>query len=340
VSRAHRLRPVQSNPFDSFDDLQMLLFRQHGVISRRQALRWLTTSAVRHRLATGSWQQVHWGVYVIGGTLALDDRQQRMAASLVAGSGRPAAVGGVSALHVLGLRGFSTSAVHVLIPARYRVHEPPPFVIVHRSRAIGRDQIHRTTAPPCTIAGRSVLDGAQWAECDGTAAALVAAAFQQRLVSLSEVVDAAARQPTARRRSLLLGVAHDAAGGAHSLPEVEFVRLCRRAGFPAPECQVRRVDRAGRRRYLDAYFKDFGVHVEIDGEQHIEASSRWADMKRQNDLWVAGDRVLRFPAWVVRRQPAEVVEEVRAALTAAGWRPESIVDEFGRDSGQNSPRSN
>ena len=28
VSRAHRLRPAESNPFDSFDDLQMLLFRQ------------------------------------------------------------------------------------------------------------------------------------------------------------------------------------------------------------------------------------------------------------------------------------------------------------------------
>jgi hypothetical protein len=42
-------------------------------------------------------------------------------------------------------------------------------------------------------------------------------------------------------------------------------------------------------------------------------------MKRQNDLWVAGDRVLRFPAWLVRRRPAEVAAQVRAALVAAGW---------------------
>jgi very-short-patch-repair endonuclease len=336
----HRLRPAESNPFDSFDDLQMLLFRQYGVISRRQALRWLTTGAVRHRLATGSWQQVHWGIYVVGGTPALDSRQRAMVASLAAGSGRPGAVGGVSALQVLGLRGFSNSAVHVVIPARYRVHEPPPFVVVHRTRSLGRDQIQRTTAPPCTVAGRSVVDAAQWAASDAIAAALVAAAFQQRLVSLAEVLDAAERQPAARRRPLTLDVAHEAGGGAHSLPEVEFVRLCRRAGLPAPECQVRRVDRAGRRRYLDAYFKDFGVHVEIDGEQHADASSRWADMKRQNDLWVAGDRVLRFPAWVVRRHPAQVVDQVREALTAAGWRPELIVDDCGRDSDQNRPRSN
>ena len=321
MSRAHRLRPAESNPFDSFDELQMLLFRQHGVISRRQALRWLSTGAVWHRLSTGSWQQVHWGIYVTNATMTLDDDQRRMVAALAGGSGLPAAVGGLSALQVLGLRGFSTAAVHLIIPARYRVSDPPAFAVVHRTRSLGRDQLHRTTAPPCTKAGRSVVDAAQWAESDQRAAAVVVAAFQQRLVSLPEVVEAVGRQSQARRRALVLEVARDAAGGAHSLPEVEFVRLCRRAGLPAPRCQVSRVDRAGRRRYLDAYFEDFGVHVEIDGSQHVESRAWWADMKRQNDLWISGDRVLRFPAWVVRRHPAEVAEQVRAALEAAGWRP-------------------
>ena len=105
-------------------------------------------------------------------------------------------------------------------------------------------------------------------------------------------------------------------GGAHSLPEVEFLRLCRRAGLPAPTCQVSRVDSGGRRRYLDAYFEEYGVHVEIDGEQHDEPRARWADMRRQNNLWIAGDRVLRFPAWLVRRHPARVAAQVRAALQA------------------------
>jgi hypothetical protein len=39
------------------------------------------------------------------------------------------------------------------------------------------------------------------------------------------------------------------------------------------------------------------------------------------ELWVAGDRVLRFPSWAIRHRPAEVVAQVRAALLAAGWRP-------------------
>ena len=63
------------------------------------------------------------------------------------------------------------------------------------------------------------------------------------------------------------------------------------------------------------------MHVEIDGEQHDEPRARWADMKRQNNLWVAGDRVLRFPAWLVRRHPAEVAAQV--ARSARG-RPAGV----------------
>jgi hypothetical protein len=42
-------------------------------------------------------------------------------------------------------------------------------------------------------------------------------------------------------------------------------------------------------------------------------------MRRQNDIWVSGDRLPRFPAFLVRYRPAEVAEQIRQALTAAGW---------------------
>jgi very-short-patch-repair endonuclease len=63
------------------------------------------------------------------------------------------------------------------------------------------------------------------------------------------------------------------------------------------------------------------VHVEIDGAQHIEAETWWADMRRQNALWIQGVRVLRFPAWVLRERPSEVFAQIRQALIEAGWRP-------------------
>jgi very-short-patch-repair endonuclease len=116
-------------------------------------------------------------------------------------------------------------------------------------------------------------------------------------------------------------LAADLAGGAASLPEAEFLRICRKARFPAPKVQVSRRDARGRQRYLDAYFDEYSVHVEVDGGQHRDVAAWWADMRRQNDLWIAGDRVLRFPSWVVRTGPDEVAAQVRAALSAAGWRP-------------------
>jgi very-short-patch-repair endonuclease len=114
-------------------------------------------------------------------------------------------------------------------------------------------------------------------------------------------------------------VALDASAGAHSIAELDFAALGRRAGLPEPTRQSVRVDSRGGRRYLDVHYEEWRVHVEIDGAHHLEPASWWADMKRQNELWISGDRVLRFPAWAVRERPNEVIAQVRAALRAAGW---------------------
>ncbi len=54
-------------------------------------------------------------------------------------------------------------------------------------------------------------------------------------------------------------------------------------------------------------------------------------MQRQNDIWLRGDRILRFPAHLLRAQPIVVVRTIRAALAAAGWtstrgRQPAVVD--------------
>src|SRR5690348_10189998 len=45
-------------------DLEFVLFDQRNVLSRQQALRYFTPSAIRHRLSTSRWQQPHRAVYV------------------------------------------------------------------------------------------------------------------------------------------------------------------------------------------------------------------------------------------------------------------------------------
>jgi very-short-patch-repair endonuclease len=167
--------------------------------------------------------------------------------------------------------------------------------------------------------GRSLLDAAQWARSGRQAQLFVAASFQQRILTLVDVERAAEEVPAAKRRALVLRTAEDCAGGSHSLAELEFLALCRRHRLPPPTRQSRRVDRQGRRRYLDALFEPWKLVVEIDGAHHLDVAQMWDDAARANSLELDGYRVLRYPAHVIRTEPARVAAEIRQALRQAGW---------------------
>ncbi|HEX6074600.1 MAG TPA: DUF559 domain-containing protein [Micromonosporaceae bacterium] len=198
-------------------------------------------------------------------------------------------------------------------------------MVVHRSGVLGEPDVLWRGRPPRTKAARSVVDAAQWASDTESALAIIAASIQQRITTADKILGVLGRLSRAHRRSMILAAVNDAAGGAGSLAEIDFVRLCRRYRLPPPDQQVRRTDRAGRRRYLDAYWRAWRLHVEIDGAHHLEVRSWWDDMRRQNGLWLAGDRVLRFPAWVVWHRPAEVAAQITEALRANGWRPDQAA---------------
>jgi hypothetical protein len=301
-------------------DLEWLMHRQGGVFSRRQALKFLSVAVVRRRVSSGRWQAPHRGI-IVAHNGPLSPVQCQWVAVLAAGAGRPAYLGGLSALLVLGLKTLTSRHIHVLLPARCRETDPPAGVVVHRTRSLPPVDRWRAGSPPCTTAPRSVVDAAQWAASDSEARVIVAAAFQQRLVRGDDIEIVAARMPRAFRRSLILRTAADARGGSGTITEIDLLDLCRRAGLPLPTRQVRRVDASGRERYLDAWWEEWKLHVEVDGAHHMNVEHWWADMSRQNELWIPGERVLRFPAWLVRERPHEVIAQIRAALMAAGWVP-------------------
>jgi very-short-patch-repair endonuclease len=64
--------------------------------------------------------------------------------------------------------------------------------------------------------------------------------------------------------------------------------------------------------------------VEIDGIHHGDAQQAWDGAQRQNDLWVRGERILRFPAWVVRERPAAFVATLRRGLEERAGFPAAI----------------
>ena len=251
--------------------------RPPAVLTVASAIALIGEPAVRWRLHSGRWQRPCRGVLVThsGG---ISDAEWLWIAVL--GAGPDALLGGLTAARLDGLTGFDDRATHVLLPACRQVRTSLPGVVVHRSRV------------------RAVL----------------AAGVQQRLVRPDQLQAALGRRPRLRRHALIAVTLADIAGGAQALSELDFARLARCYGLPAPDRQVMRLDRNGRRRWLDAFWEEAHLAVEVDGLWHMEATAWWADMHRANDLIISGVRVLRFPAFVVRDQPGVVAAQIRAAL--------------------------
>jgi hypothetical protein len=144
-------------------------------------------------------------------------------------------------------------------------------------------------------------------------------AVQQGLTTPDLLARAALRIKRDRRRRLLQVVVLDLLGGARSLGEIDVARACTRRGLPAPSRQVLRRDGA-HRYYLDVYWDEWGVVLEIDGVHHTWAENIVGDALRQNGVAIAGDIVLRVPLLGLRTQPDAFFDQVRDALVAAGWR--------------------
>jgi very-short-patch-repair endonuclease len=312
---------VEDRPWSDLeqDGMSRLLAEQRGVISTRQAMRYMSEKAIRHKVTSGRWRVAYRGVFLTH-TGRLTQGEHLWVAVLAAGCGRPALLGGATALIAHGLRGVREDAVHVVVPHARRP-TVPKGVRLHRVASLTTDDVDRWVKPPCTVVGRSVVDAAQWARSDEQARLMIATAFQQRMLHLADIERVLEQLPNPNRRRLILETARDCQEGAHSLSELEFARLCRRAGLPLPSRQFRWRDRTGRRRYVDAVFDEWKIAVEIDGVQHLDVGVAWDDARRQNDLELAGYLVLRYPAWVVRSHPERVIDDLRRALINAGWRP-------------------
>jgi very-short-patch-repair endonuclease len=303
--------------------LDWLLFEQSGVLTWAQAVALLSASKVRHLVGSGRWRRVSRGV-LLAQTGPLTDEQHRWVAVLAAGEG--AVLAGLAAARAGGLRGRWRSDVIAVLVCYPRC--PPdllrrlplglPAMRVRRTRQLP-DEDRQRGRPDRTSMARSIVDATQWARTDDEARSILVAACQQGRVGPAEVRRVLSRMPKAHRRTLIVQTLADVEGGAEALSEIDLTRLCRRHRLPAPALQQRRVDASGRVRYVDAYWREWRLQVEVDGSHHMDAREWAADLRRQNDIWVAGERILRFTAFDVRRRPERVAAQIRAALVAAGW---------------------
>lgn len=299
------------------EELSRELFeKQYGVASRRQLYalglrRW----DVKAEVLAGRWSRR--GRQSISNlTGELSDHGRWWTAIIEVGS--RAALDGVTALQAAGLRGFTEPAIHISMPKSGRPR-PRPGVVLHETRRRQPGDLLGAGVPrvrPAVAAVRAAL----WAVSDRQAALILTMAVQQRLVTVAGLTEA---MGTVRRR-LVLRVLLDLQGGVQSLGELDFAQLCRAAGLPEPDRQVVH-DLGDGRAVVDVEWVEYDLVVEIDGVHHQDAPTVVADALRHNDLTTRRSAVLRIPLLGLRTEPARFLDQVRNALIARGWRPETSV---------------
>lgn len=288
-----------------------------GVATRGRLLEvGLSRSDIEGEINAGRWH--HLGRHTVGVHMRRPTGRARWWwAMWEAGPG--AVVDGVTSLLAHGLDHWDEDVVHVSVPGRNRVHRLPG-VRVHRLRDVGRTVV---AGVPRTAPEVAVLRAAEWAGTDRQAATLLAMTVQQRLVSPAWVLSRWSTVKRSRRRAFLDRVVKDVCAGAESLGELDFAALCRRRGLPPPTRQVVRRGPRGR-IYLDVWWEEYGVNVEIDGAQHGRGLAPVDDALRQNHVTLTGGVCLRIPLLGLRVQPDAFLEQVEAALAAAGYRPAPV----------------
>ena len=303
-----------------------MINENNGVLSTKALLNRVTRGEIRWNVSSGRWQQPSRGVVVTHSGDLTDEQVLRVA---LIRAGPRAVLAGLTAARLDGLKGLGDGAaasegpIYLLAPLGYSRRSAPLDlnVILHYSRQLTEVDVHPAREPKRTRLARSLIDAAAWSGSDRWALAILSAGVQQRLTRVDYLCDALDRvSHTLPHRELIIEALADIAGGAQALSELDFTRkVVRQFRLPEPTRQAGRKDERGHQRWIDVVWEDWKVIVEIDGAQHAEALRYWDDMDRANDLTLDGYQVLRFPGWLVRREPEYVAGKILRALRNAGY---------------------
>jgi very-short-patch-repair endonuclease len=278
------------------------------VLRTRDANGLFGASHVRWLVQSGRWQRPGKGLVVRhSGSLSFTEH---VTCELLL-QHPTAALGGLTAATLDGLRGFATTSTFIVTSHNTRARSRPHVVVV-RSRQLSERDIQPVRAPRRTRLPRSIVDAASWASADLRCQAIIASSVQQGLVTPGALGAVAAGRMKLPRHALITQTIRDVGGGSLSEYEVLFFRMCRAYGLPTPTRQRRRKDASGRWRYLDVDFDEYQLVVEVDGQQHMEALTWWEDMMRNNELVVDEQKVLlRFAGFALRHQSQLVAAVLR-----------------------------
>jgi very-short-patch-repair endonuclease len=265
-------------------EIAAIAARQHGAVTHRQLLATgLGRNAIAKRARAGRLHRLHRGVYAVGHVA--DSAERRWAAAVLA-CGQDAVLSHMSAAALWGLLRPVEGPVDVSVPTRSG-RRRQVGIRLHRCGSLRLDQATRHNDIPVTTPARTIADLEK----------VVPKRWVRRAVRQAEISGyrLGAEVETDRTRSDL---------------ERDFLRLCRRNGFPAPEVNVK----VGRWT-VDFLWRQERVAVETDFYDYHRGRIAFRDDRaRDLELRRHGLDVHRFSEEQVNDWPAEVAADLRDAL--------------------------
>ena len=293
------------------NELDLLLTRQHSLISRSQALAvGLSDDQIYRLVRSGRWDRPQQAVYGVAGVAYTPER------ILLGGclGARGAAMSFArSSGWMWGLLGGRSPESYEIVVGE---HQQPRLkgITVHRFADVDRTAPVLRRGVPCTNPLRTVVDLGAVCSID-TVFDAIHRGRRADLFRMSALV--AELERVARRGRNGAGVLRDVldelnvlGGWSASRLEQKARELFRRGGLPEPLCEVR-WGAEGEYR-LDFFWPGWGVVVEVDGWAfHASDRARGHDLRRQNKLVLGGLAPLRYCWRDIVRDGRRVIREVR-----------------------------
>lgn len=306
----------RTQPLGVIPGLLELAESQAGIVHRAQlAGLGVSHDHTRSQLTAQRWQAVGPRVIALM-TGSLTAEQMRHAALLHAGD--RAALDAVTVLQLRGFTGWSGDDVEILVP-HGSVVSPLRGVRIHHSRHFEDVDRTRVAGLACVTAARATIDAASRQRGRRSAAGLVLAAVQQRIVAPGEVLECLSRLTKVRFVDTIREAAEHAADGADALTEVTVGRMLRRAGFTSIRRQHAMKTPDGERRYdLVVDLPDGSLLlIEVDGPAHDDPARRAADLAKDAAAVALGHQVLHLPVQVLVSDELRIVAQFVRIRTAA-----------------------
>jgi predicted transcriptional regulator of viral defense system len=289
--------------------------RQFGVFSRRQALESTAgRSLVRRRVVAGLWVPVADGVYRLREFPG--SWHAALMTAVLATSG-PAVVSHEAAAAMHGLATFRPGRVVVTI--RHGAGRQRRGVTVHQLDDVASEHVTRLDGIPVTTIARTVIDLAAVCRRGRVAHVVDELLADERgtIEQLCSCFDSVARHGKPGLATLRVVLASHSPGYVPPQSKLErlLLRVLAAGGLPRPCLQYPFPGRRPGEGRVDAAYPEAKLIIEVDGRRwHTRRKDFAVDRGRDNEATLAGWRTLRFTWSELTKEPASVVDAVRAAL--------------------------